>query len=89
MPLINENRQHLYQLFQTFPKIFFELIGQSNLEVSGYEFKSVEIKQTAFRIDGVFLPTVDLPNQTIYFAEVQFQQDTNFYYRFVTEIFCS
>lgn len=76
-----------YQLFQTFPNIFFALIGQSNAEVSGYEFKSVEIKQTAFRIDGVFLPTVDLPNPLIYFAEVQFQQDTNFYYRFVTEIF--
>ena len=76
-----------YQLFQTNPNIFFALIGQSNAAVSGYEFKSVEIKQTAFRIDGVFLPTVDLPNPLIYFAEVQFQQDTNFYYRFVTEIF--
>ncbi len=76
-----------YQLFQTFPNIFFELIGQSNVEVSAYEFKSVEIKQTAFRIDGVFLPTVDLSNSLIYFAEVQFQQDINFYYRFVTEIF--
>ena len=76
-----------YQLFQTFPNLFFELIGQSDLEVSGYEFKSIEIKQTAFRIDGVFLPTVDFPNSLIYFAEVQFQADINFYYRFVTEIF--
>ncbi|MGB5960200.1 MAG: Rpn family recombination-promoting nuclease/putative transposase [Coleofasciculaceae cyanobacterium] len=76
-----------YQLFQTSPNIFFELIGQSNVEVSAYEFKSVEIKQTAFRIDGVFLPTVDLPEPLIYFAEVQFQPDTNFYYRFITEIF--
>ena len=76
-----------YQLFQTFPNIFFELIGQPDVEVSGYEFKSVEIKQTAFRIDGVFLPTVDLPNSLVYFVEVQFQQDVNFYYRFITEIF--
>lgn len=76
-----------YQLFQTFPNIFFALIGQSNAEANAYEFKSVEIKQTAFRIDGVFLPTIDLPNPIIYFAEVQFQPDTNFYYRFITEIF--
>lgn len=76
-----------YQLFQTFPSIFFELIGQPNAEVSRYEFKSVEIKQTAFRIDGVFLPSANLPNSLIYFVEVQFQQDSNFYYRLFTEIF--
>ncbi|MEA5565699.1 DUF2887 domain-containing protein [Anabaena sp. UHCC 0399] len=52
-----------YQLFAEFPSIFFELIGYS-----GYQFRSVEIKQTAFRIDGVFLPTAKNPDQTVYFC---------------------
>ena len=48
-----------YRLFQEFPGIFFELIGQSDVDVSAYEFASVELKQTAFRIDGVFVPAGD------------------------------
>ncbi|MEP0792681.1 Rpn family recombination-promoting nuclease/putative transposase [Funiculus sociatus GB2-C1] len=30
-------------MFQTFPGIFFELIGQSSTEGNVYEFKSVEV----------------------------------------------
>jgi predicted transposase YdaD len=44
-----------YRLFQTFPGTFFELINRQPSEASAYEFASVELKQTAFRIDGVFL----------------------------------
>ncbi|TRU54131.1 MAG: Rpn family recombination-promoting nuclease/putative transposase, partial [Microcystis aeruginosa Ma_QC_Ch_20071001_S25D] len=45
----------------------------------------VEVKQLSFRIDGVFLPErQDLP---IYFTEVQFQNDPEFYARFFAEIF--
>jgi len=76
-----------YQLFQKFPGIFFELIGQPPSTGDAYEFKSVEVKQTAFRIDGVFLPAEDLPDQPIYFVEVQFQRDTRFYQRFFGETF--
>lgn len=76
-----------YQLFLTFPSIFFELIGHSPTKGSRYEFRSVEIKQTAFRIDGVFLPTSDTSFQTVYFVEVQFQKDPSFYQRFFAEIF--
>jgi len=36
--------------------VFFELLGQSSVDAEAYEFLSVEVKQTAFRIDGVFLP---------------------------------
>jgi predicted transposase/invertase (TIGR01784 family) len=50
-----------------------------------YRFASVEVKQLAFRIDGVFLP--DDPRQPIYFLEVQFQLDDRFYSRFFSEIF--
>lgn len=45
-----------YRLFQEFPSIFFKLLGNPSEEASLYQFSSIEIKQTAFRIDGVFLP---------------------------------
>jgi predicted transposase YdaD len=48
-----------YRLFQNVPSEFFELIGRSADEAIAYEFRSVEIKQTAFRIDGVFIPVAD------------------------------
>ncbi len=61
-----------YQLFQTFPAAFFELIEQPDLANSGYQFTSTEIKQLAFRLDGLFLPREDSIDEPIYFAEVQF-----------------
>jgi predicted transposase YdaD len=45
-----------YRLFQSFPSIFFELINQPPEIANAYQFSSVEVKQLAFRIDGVFLP---------------------------------
>jgi predicted transposase/invertase (TIGR01784 family) len=76
-----------YRLFQHSPSIFFELIGQPGSEASAYEFRSVEIKQTAFRIDGVLLPTPTVTNRPVYFSEVQFQKDQRLYHRFFAEIF--
>ncbi|MCL1468734.1 Rpn family recombination-promoting nuclease/putative transposase [Argonema galeatum] len=76
-----------YRLFKTFPRIFFELIGQPNIDISNYQFASVELKQTSFRIDGVFVPVPDSADRTVYFAEVQFQPDATFYRRFFSEIF--
>lgn len=52
-----------------------------------YHFDSVQVKQLAFRIDGVFLPSVSEANIPIYFCEVQFQNDNNFYGRLFAEIF--
>ncbi|PSO49450.1 MAG: hypothetical protein BRC33_06865 [Cyanobacteria bacterium SW_9_44_58] len=45
-----------YRLFQNFPSLLFELIDVSVANSEGYQFRSVEIKQTAFRIDGLFAP---------------------------------
>lgn len=75
-----------YRLFQEFLSIFFEIIGNPPIEANTYNFSSVEIKQTAFRIDGVFLPVQGVDNY-IYFVEVQFQSDSEFYSRFFAEIF--
>lgn len=75
-----------YRLFQSFPSIFFELINQPPETANNYQFSSVEVKQLAFRIDGVFLPKNN-SSSPIYFAEVQFQPDKKFYSRLFTEIF--
>ncbi|MFN6514631.1 MAG: Rpn family recombination-promoting nuclease/putative transposase [Nostoc sp. CreGUA01] len=76
-----------YSLFQTFPSIFFAIIGDTSVNVNAYEFISVEVKETAFRIDGVFVPTSETIEQPLYFVEVQFQQDSTFYRRLFAEIF--
>ncbi|MBE9209518.1 Rpn family recombination-promoting nuclease/putative transposase [Nostoc sp. LEGE 06077] len=76
-----------YNLFQSFPSIFFAIIGKTNVNASIYKFVSVEIKDTAFRIDGVFIPNNESIEQPLYFVEVQFQLDANFYRRFFAEIF--
>ncbi len=76
-----------YQIFHTSPGIFFELIGRSATEANGYEFRSVEIKQPDFRIDGVFVPSSKSSSQTVYFVEVQFQKDQLLYHRFFAELF--
>ncbi|NET70107.1 MAG: Rpn family recombination-promoting nuclease/putative transposase [Sphaerospermopsis sp. SIO1G2] len=75
-----------YRLFQEIPSIFFELIGESPELAQNYEFSSIEVKQTALRIDGVFLPkeTTDNP---IHFLEVQFQPDEDLYNRLFAEVF--
>jgi len=63
------------QLFQKFPSLIFELIG---LKVeTEYSFISVEVKERAFRFDGVFMPTS--LSKLIYFIEVQFQPKSDFY----------
>lgn len=74
-----------YRLFQRCPQLVTELLG---LEFSGesYCFGSEEIKQTAFRLDGIFKPLTDNPKQPLIFAEVQYQPDDCFYGRFFSEI---
>ncbi len=75
-----------YRLFQTFPPLLFDLLKYTPA-TANYSFKSVEIKQTAFRLDGVFSPPTDDHNSPLFFVEVQFQADKLFYHRFFSEIF--
>ena len=76
-----------YELFHTSPAIFFELIGRPATEASGYEFRSVEVKQPDFRIDGVLIASNNSAAQTVYFVEVQFQIDQLLYHRLFAELF--
>ena len=74
-----------YQIFKRFPSVIFELIDYRPEQAQNYRFESVEVKETSFRIDGVFLPPEDAKPRIILFAEVQFQRDEGLYHRFFTE----
>lgn len=73
-----------YQLFRQSPTLLFELLSQPPENAQEYVFESVEVKETSFRIDGVFLPPDALG--LVYFAEVQFQLDELLYERILSEI---
>ncbi|MFN3562265.1 MAG: Rpn family recombination-promoting nuclease/putative transposase [Chloroherpetonaceae bacterium] len=72
-----------YHIFNDLPEAFFALIGLPESEARGYVFKSVELKQAAFRIDATFQPKDEA--RPMYFVEVQFQRDEKFYRRFFAE----
>ena len=73
-----------YQLFRQYPALLFELLSEPPDRVSEYIFDSIEVKETAFRIDGVFMP----PDRSgiVYLCEVQFQLDELLYERMLSEI---
>ncbi len=73
-----------YQLFQQSPTLLFDLLPQPPANAARYTFEAVEVKETAFRMDGVFVP----PDRygIVYFCEAQFQKDETLYERMVSEI---
>jgi predicted transposase/invertase (TIGR01784 family) len=73
-----------YQLFRQYPALLFELWSEPPDRASEYIFDSIEVKETAFRIDGVFMP----PDRSgiVYLCEVQFQLDELLYERMLSEI---
>jgi predicted transposase/invertase (TIGR01784 family) len=73
-----------YQIFLTFHTLLFELLGQPPENAAGYQFTSVEVKEKAFRFDGIFMPNSE--EKPIYFVEVQFQNKPEFYWELITEI---
>jgi predicted transposase/invertase (TIGR01784 family) len=73
-----------YQLFRQSPTLLFELLPQPPANAQSYVFESIEVKETSFRIDGVFLPSN--PAGIVYFCEVQFQLDELLYERMLSEI---
>ncbi|MCI0618576.1 Rpn family recombination-promoting nuclease/putative transposase [bacterium] len=61
------------------------MIGEDEQRAGRYKFTSIEVKEQAFRFDGVFLPETD--EDPIYFVEAQFSREKDFYPRFFGEIF--
>jgi predicted transposase/invertase (TIGR01784 family) len=76
-----------YQLFQEFPWIFFQLIQIEPTNLNAYQFIAPEIKQKSFRLDGLLTTTEEYSDYPIYFVEVQFYQETDFYDRLFPSIF--
>ena len=77
-----------YRLFQRSPGLVLELAGLDFDNAEAYRFCSEEIKQTAFRLDGILTPETNHAGLPLIFVEVQFQPDADFYSRFFCEIFC-
>jgi predicted transposase/invertase (TIGR01784 family) len=73
-----------YQLFKRSPTLLFELISSFPPQAEGYRFDSVEVKETSFRADGVFLPPT--PEGNVFFCEVQQARDNLLYERLLAEI---
>lgn len=76
-----------YRLFKNAPELLFELAGLDFDSSQKYDFRSEEIKQTAFCLDGIMTPPVEKTELPFIFVEVQFQPDPYFYSRFFCEIF--
>lgn len=74
-----------YRLFQADPSLALELAGLAVPEPGRYRFVSQEVKQTAFRLDGVLEPPADRPDAPLIFVEFQAQPDDGFYLRFLSE----
>ncbi|GCL44303.1 Rpn family recombination-promoting nuclease/putative transposase [Dolichospermum planctonicum] len=73
-----------YQIFLTFHTLLFEILGEPTENAKDYQFTSVEVKEKAFRFDGIFL--TDSVEKPIYFVEVQFQPKPDFYWELIAEI---
>lgn len=74
-----------YRLFQERPATLFELAGVPFASDAGYRLTAVEVKQTAFRLDGVMMPRGS--THPLVFCETQFQADPLFYARWAASIF--
>ncbi|MTJ14028.1 Rpn family recombination-promoting nuclease/putative transposase [Anabaena sp. UHCC 0187] len=73
-----------YQIFLTFHTLLFEILGEPIEDARDYQFTSVEVKEKAFRFDGIFM--ADSLEKPIYFVEVQFQPKPDFYWELIAEI---
>ena len=73
-----------YQIFQQSPALLFDLIDRQPDNADRYTFEAIEVKETSFRMDGVFMPPD--ADGIVYFCEVQFQPDNLLYERINAEI---
>jgi predicted transposase/invertase (TIGR01784 family) len=78
-----------YRVLQALPEVVFELAGLDGRDGRRYRFRSEEVKQTAFRLDGLLEPPETGPDGPVVFVEVQMQAEEAFYGRWFAEIFLS
>jgi predicted transposase/invertase (TIGR01784 family) len=73
-----------HKIFQQSPTLLFDLLPSAPANAASYTFASVEVKETAFRMDGVFRPPS--ADGLVYFCEVQFQPDEVLFERLFSEV---
>ena len=77
----------LYRLFQERPATLFELADFSH-SGAGYRLTAIEVKEAAFRLDGILMPPLAAPAEDpAVFLENQFQYQEQFYARWLAAIF--
>ena len=76
-----------YRIFQERPPTVFELAGLPVPERPDYRLHAEEVKQTAFRLDGVLLPAPGRADLPLVFIETQFYPKPDFYARWLASIF--
>jgi predicted transposase YdaD len=76
-----------YRLFQERPETVFELAGLPVPQNPAYRLHAEEVKQTAFRLDGVLLPQAGRDDLPLIFVEAQFYPKADFYARWLAAIF--
>ncbi len=59
-----------YRLFRTLPELALQLAGLP-VDAGGYAFRAEEVKQTAFRLDGLLMPPADRPDAPLVVLEAQ------------------
>ena len=75
-----------YRLFQDRPALLFGLAGLPLPPDAGYSLRAEEVKETAFRLDGLLVPSDLTAGHPLVFLEVQCQVDAEFYARWAAEI---
>lgn len=75
-----------YRLFQDWQGLVLEL-ADLDPTMPGYALHAVEVKQTAFRLDGVLTPPPEQPDWPLVFIEAQLQPDPDFHARWFSELF--
>ena len=76
-----------YRLFQVCPALALEAAGIVVADPQGYQFRAEEVKETAFRLDGLLVPPSATPEAPLVFLEAQMQDQPEFYGRFWSELF--
>lgn len=67
-----------YRLFQAYPALALEVAGIVVDDPQGYQFRAEEVKETAFRLDGLLIPPPTTPQAPLVFWKRRCKRITNF-----------
>jgi predicted transposase/invertase (TIGR01784 family) len=75
-----------YRFFQELPECFFTLVGRAATDVEHFRFESIELKDTAARIDGVYSPRLPNEKESVFFVEFQIYKSERTYSNLLLKI---